>query len=84
MTLPRLLTMAFRLKYSDETLRHVYPLRGYSLESGSDLRHLIVTLSADEGFNVAFAVRAEIATAMGRDMTSNGELLAESQGPLPH
>jgi hypothetical protein len=31
MTLPKLLTMAFRQKYADETLRHVYPLQGYSL-----------------------------------------------------
>jgi hypothetical protein len=43
MTLPRLLKMAVRRKYSDHAARHVYPLREYAVECASDLRHLIVT-----------------------------------------
>ena len=84
MTLPRLLTMALRQKYSDGTLRHVYALRGYALECASDLRHLIVTLAADDGFDVAFAIKVETATTIARDLVSNGELLAESQLILAH
>jgi hypothetical protein len=37
MTLPRLLKMALRRRYSDGALRHVYPLRDYAVECASDL-----------------------------------------------
>jgi hypothetical protein len=36
MTLPRLLKMALRRRYSDRALRHVYPLRDYDVECASD------------------------------------------------
>ena len=57
MTLPRLLKMALRRRYSDRALRHVYPLRDYGVECASDLRHLLVTLAADGGFDIVFAIR---------------------------
>ena len=84
MTLPRLLRMALHQKHSDSTLRHVYPLRGYAVECASDLRHLIVTLAADDGFDVVFAIEIETATAIARDLASNGELLVKAQPIFPH
>jgi hypothetical protein len=84
MTLPRLLKIALRRKYSDHALRHVYPLRECAVECASDLRHLIVTFAADGGFDVVFAIKIEMASAMARDLASNAELLAESQPMLPH
>jgi hypothetical protein len=84
MTLPRLLRMALRQKYSDGAVRHVYPLREYAVEFASDLRHLIVTLATDGGFDVVFAINVEAATAMARDLARNGELLVEARPVLPH
>ena len=83
MTLPRLLTLALQQKYSDHAVRHVYPLRRYAVECASDLRHLIVTLAADGGFDVVFAIKTETASAMAGDLASNGRLLAEAQ-PILH
>ena len=65
MTLPRL-----RQKYSDDALRHLYPLREYAVECASDFRHLIVTLTVDGGFDVVFAIKIEAATAMARDLAA--------------
>jgi hypothetical protein len=76
MTLPRLLKMALRRKYSDGALRHVYPLREYAVECASDFRHLLVTLAAEGGFDVVFAIKFETATAIARELASNGKLLA--------
>jgi hypothetical protein len=79
MTLPRLLTAALCRKYSDDTLRHVYPLRGYTVEGASDFRHLMVALAAGNGFQVVFALDAKTAAALARDLAGSGSLLAEAQ-----
>ena len=84
MTLPRLLGMALRQKYSDDALRHVYPLRGYAVECASDGHHLIVTLETDGEFDIAFAIRSETATEIAGDLASGLELLAESPPILSH
>jgi hypothetical protein len=84
MTLPRLLKMALRRKYSDRSLRHVYQLREYAVECASDLRHLIVTLAADGGFDVVFAINIETAAAIARELANNRRLLVEAQPILPH
>jgi hypothetical protein len=84
MTLPRLLKMALRRRYSDRALRHVYPLRDYGVECASDLRHLLLTLTANGGFDIVFAVNLEAAAAIARDLTTNTRLLIEAQPSLPH
>ena len=84
MTLPRLLKMALRQKYSDSALRHVYPLREYVVECASDFRHLIVTLTADGGFDIVFAIEVETAIGMARELISSGNLLAETPPILAH
>jgi hypothetical protein len=84
MTLPRLLKMALRRRYSDSALRHLYPLRDYGVECASDLRHLIVTLAADGGFDIVFAINLETVAAIARDLAINRLLLIEAQHTLPH
>jgi hypothetical protein len=54
------------------------------VEYASDLRHLIVTLTADGGFDVVFAIEVELAAAIARDLANSGKLLAESRPVLPH
>jgi hypothetical protein len=41
-------------------------------------------MAADDGYDVVFAIKIETATAIARDLVSNGELLAESQSVFPH
>ena len=79
-----LLKMALRRRYSDRALRHVYPLRDYGVECASDLRHLLVTLAADGGFDIVFAISLETAAAIARDLAINRRLLIEAQPSLPH
>ena len=66
-----MLKMALRRRYSDRALRHVYPLRDYGVECASDLRHLLVTLAADGGFDIVFAISLETAAAIARDLAIN-------------
>jgi hypothetical protein len=82
MTLPRLLTAALRQRYSDDALRHVYPLRAYAVERASDYRHLLVTLAAADGFDVVFAVNLEAAAAFAIDLVSSGGSLATAKPML--
>jgi hypothetical protein len=84
MTLPRLLKMGLRRRYSDRALRHVYPLRHYGVECASDLRHLLVALAADGRFDIFFAINLETAAAIARDLSINTLLLIEAQPSLPH
>jgi hypothetical protein len=84
MTLPRLLKTALRRRYSDRALRHVYPLRDYGVECAPDLHHLLVTLAADGGFDIVFAISLETAAAIARDLAINRRLLIEAQPSLPH
>ena len=84
MTLPRLLKMALRRRYSDRALRHLYPLRHYGVECASDLRHLLVVLAADGGFDIVFAINLETAAAIARDLSINRRLLIEAQPSLPN
>jgi hypothetical protein len=84
MTLPRLLKMALRRRYSDRALRHVYPLRDYGVECASDLRHLIVTLVTDGGFDIVFAINLETAAAVAQDLAINRRLIIEAQPSLPN
>jgi hypothetical protein len=45
---------------------------------------VIVTLAADGGFDVVFAIDLEIAAAIARDLAINRRLLIEAQPSLPH
>jgi hypothetical protein len=78
MTLPQLLKMALRRRYSDRALRHLYPLRNYGVECASDLRHLIITLAADGGFDIVFGINLETAAAIARDLAIGGRLSRRS------
>jgi hypothetical protein len=84
MTLPRLLKMALRRKYPDGAQRHVYPLREYAVECASDLRHLLVTLAAEGGFDVVFAIKVQTASTIAGELVLNARLLEQSQPMLPH
>lgn len=56
MTLPAMMQQALRRRYHDPSLRLVYPLGNWRLETSTEPGKLILTLSASDGFEVAFAV----------------------------
>jgi hypothetical protein len=74
--------MALRRGYSNRALLHVYPLRHYGVECASELRHLLVALAADGGFDIAFAINLDIAAAIAHDLSINRRLLIEVQPGL--
>src|ERR1700730_3455913 len=56
MTLPRLLTRALQTQHADDSLRAVFPLSDWRLETAARSRHLILTMKTPDGFEVAFSV----------------------------
>ncbi|MBX9587789.1 MAG: hypothetical protein K2X43_00700 [Hyphomonadaceae bacterium] len=60
MTLPAVVSMAIRAKYRDDSLRLVFPLGDWKLETGGGKKAaLILTLKTPDGFEVAFTVVRE-------------------------
>jgi hypothetical protein len=82
MTLPRLLMMATSRRFSDPTIRHVYPVRGYMVECASDQRHVLLTLSCGNGFDVVFALDARIIPSLARDLAGGQAALLETPQSL--
>jgi hypothetical protein len=82
MTLPTLLSAALQLKYSNDTLRHVYPLRKFAVEGATDCRHLMLALAADEGFEIHFAMTADTAQLLSRNLAGRATSLTKGKPPL--
>jgi hypothetical protein len=58
MTLPPLLSRALKAELSDDSVRAVFPLGRWQLESAVKSSAYILTLSTMDGFEVAFSVSA--------------------------
>ena len=84
MTLPRLLKMAMHLKFADATLRNVYHVGDYSVECASDNKHLLLTLSSGNGFDIVFGLDTEMVPALARDLEDGRTLLTAPRATLPH
>jgi hypothetical protein len=56
MSLPGMMQQALRRRYHDPSLRLVYPLGKWNLETSTEPGKLILTLSTPDGFAVSFAV----------------------------
>ena len=74
MTLPRLLSDSLKQKYSDESLRYVFPLDRWQVERASDGRQVIVTLSTGQGFEVSFATRPDMCQSLADALQGSGEI----------
>lgn len=61
MTLPGILERAIRARYRDESLRYVFALGDWKLETTPDSDTLILNLSTPDGFNTSFAVSRDTA-----------------------
>jgi hypothetical protein len=58
MSMPEMMQQALRRRYNDPSLRLVYPLGDWRLETSTEPGKLILTLSTSDGFAVSFAVTA--------------------------
>ena len=84
MTLPRLLTMAMNRRFADTTMRHVYPVHGYTVECASDLRNILLTLSCGGGFDIVFGIDASMIRSLVRDLAEGQMLLEKSPSLRPN
>lgn len=59
MSLPQAMQQALRLRYRDPSLRLVYPLGHWRLESSTEPGKLLVTLFTADDFEVTFSLRED-------------------------
>ncbi len=64
MTLPHLIALALRAQYRDDSLRLVFPLNEWRIETASGTDDVILSLRTEDGFEVAFAVAPQAINQM--------------------
>ena len=57
MTLPGVIERALKTRYGDDSLKLVYPMADWSVETDAWSDHRILTLATPDGFKVAFALK---------------------------
>lgn len=72
--LPRLIETIWSQEHADGLLQTVYPLHQYLVRSASDDRYLLLTMAADDGFDVVFALRVDTAATLGQDLANWGPI----------
>jgi len=66
MTLPRLIETALRQRTGDASLRHVYPVGNWRVETATDNESLLLGLATPDGFAVTFCLPFGDAQCLGR------------------
>jgi hypothetical protein len=61
MTLPQLLSRALQTQHGDDSVRAVFPLSRWRLETSADSQDFILTMMTPGGFEVAFSLGASTA-----------------------
>jgi hypothetical protein len=61
MTLPGMIERALKARYGDGSMKLVFPMGDWALESDASSDQRILTLATPEGFKVAFALSPESA-----------------------
>ena len=59
MTLPEMMRRALRHQHRDASLRLVYPIGSWEIETSTEPGTLIMTLRTPDGFDVSFALEAK-------------------------
>ncbi len=76
MTLPGLIERALKMRYGDDSLKLVYPMDDWSVETDACSGYKILTLATPDGFKVAFALKPA-------DVGSLALSLVESEPDVP-
>jgi hypothetical protein len=58
MTLPQLLSRALQAQHGDDSVRAVFPLSRWRIETAAGSRDYILTMMTSDGFEVAFSLSA--------------------------
>jgi hypothetical protein len=65
MTLPSMVAQALRARHRDSSLRMVFPLGQWTVESAAADERVILTLSTPDGFTVSFGITPDELTRIG-------------------
>lgn len=84
MRLPRILTEALRRKFSDENVRHIYPIDKYNIECVADFRRLLLNLSSDEGYDILFALDLKTIRSLIHDLERAAAFAESQRTPVSH
>jgi hypothetical protein len=76
-TLPGVIERALKVRYGDDSLKLVYPMADWSLETDAWSDHKILTLATPDGFKVAFALKPADAGKLALSLVG-----AESDAPI--
>jgi hypothetical protein len=79
MTLPRLLSKSLRAQRGDESLRLVFSLGHWRLETAAGTKKFIHTLTTPDGFEVGFSLEAETISDLMSAIEKQGS--ESEQGP---
>ncbi len=79
MTLPRLLSKALQAQHGDGSLRVVFPLGDWRLETAAGSKDIILTMSTSDGFEVAFALSAPTIARMRSAMEDQSALIQKGR-----
>jgi hypothetical protein len=78
MTLPRLIECALQKLHADPSLRYVFPLGGWGIETSTDRNAVILNLQTPDGFAVSFGVPRTLL----RELADGLGDVADSHPPL--
>jgi hypothetical protein len=82
MTLPRLLSRALQTQHADDSVRAVFPLSDWRLETAAGSRNLILTMKTPDGFEVAFSVSARALAQISSAVENRGSLKGRGRADL--
>ncbi|MBS0220945.1 MAG: hypothetical protein JSR91_09405 [Proteobacteria bacterium] len=73
MTLPGMIERALKARYRDASMKLVYPMGDWAVESDVHSDARILTLATPDGFRVAFAMTPESADNLGASLVDTSE-----------
>jgi hypothetical protein len=76
MTLPGLIEQALKARYSDDTLKLVYPVGDWSLQAAAGDDRLILTLATPDDFKVSFALTGDDAESLANSLGNSAQRTA--------
>lgn len=63
-TLPQMLKASLQDRYREDNLRRVMPLEGWQIEPMPDESRIMMTFTADDGFQVSFSTEPEACASL--------------------
>jgi hypothetical protein len=74
MTLPRLIERALRERHADPSLRYVFPLGDWTLETAPEQGQIILNLKTSDGFAISFVIARDAVANLAAALDETGEV----------